>query len=493
MRVIKPAIGNPDDADAKMRLAAEMLCIEHGACAIGPDLKPLPAPHKPWPVVEIPPLTEQGLPYTVHYRPTVGIVYYTAGNDFIINRFVEQIANLLNQVSDKHLHAYRAISASPSTVMRHKGRTVSETLIVASRKCYKKPVMSLVCPLPSRLLQWTPPDVTEIPLHYSIKAGFTWVFMPVSVAFTLGVDGFNSMASVNAVVSAVFYDHSNASIVEDGKLIKLLRPSLFKNIAPPPFLKSFGKIKAFENQEETETIYEELRPTRGAILIENSGKMTFIGHSDALAASAQGFPWPLTANAQWEKLPTETWNPENILLSKKHCMAFVCVNCLAPIGGDAIVMRNPRKPKEQFHNGWVYNYRTASGELILDGGNAKKGLLLCPFCWNSFESSCLVSHMKARLTRTVIPFSQSEVATMCPGYERLAPVLSGRAVAMDSVPGAFIIITKESEPRGAFILTIPLYGKYPTITNPRIAGMGLPVITNVPLIEVRRHPAAHAP
>src|SRR5262245_6727434 len=119
MKVIKPVAGT---ADAERRLVRSMLCMEHGAVAVGPDCAPLPPPHEPWPTVRLSPVTKKGLPAEAHYRPTVGIVFYTVGPAFSVRELVGRVAARLGELPEDHLRGHRAVAATPCSMLRHAGR-----------------------------------------------------------------------------------------------------------------------------------------------------------------------------------------------------------------------------------------------------------------------------------------------------------------------------------------------------------------------------------
>ena len=127
MRIVRPTDGA---LAAERRLASVMLCLEAGALAFGPDLAPRPPPHEPWPAIPVRPVTARGLPVTVTYRPTVGIVFYTASQAFRIAELVRRLQALLDAAPDGHLMGRHAIAATPFTVLRQKGRIAGGSALV---------------------------------------------------------------------------------------------------------------------------------------------------------------------------------------------------------------------------------------------------------------------------------------------------------------------------------------------------------------------------
>lgn len=481
MRVLKPTETDADGG-AERRLVAEMLCLEHGARAVGPDLQPLPAPHEPWPVVKLRPITAKGVPYAVHYRPTVGVVFYTLAPGSRVADLVGRLSAQLERAGDAHLRAYRAVAATPATVLRHKGRVAGGHVIVGPRKCYKKPVVKKA-DLPARLLQWTPPDDDEPPPHYSIRAAFTWVFMPVTAALAIGEGDFDSMPAVNATLSAVFYDEARICNIPDGGEASPLAIGNFEGIGLPPFLlPPAGAAPA-------SAVPTRLGPRGGAVLLDGAGRLTYVGRLLNLHLKAGRGVWPPGRNVL--QLPAEAWAPETILLpgglANAKSRDFQCVSCMAPLGGEVVVIRAPRAPATGQHREWFY-CPVGSNVPLIGGALADGALLLCAFCWNALESpACLSVHMGARVTHTVLPFSQAEAAAACPGYEPLAPLLAGTAAPLAGAPGAFVVKTPDGGPGGgaSVILACEKLGRYPAITHPAVAAAKLGVVTGVALAEVR--------
>ena len=488
MRVIKPTSADLDRFVAERRLVAEMLCLEHGARAFGPNGMPLPEPHEPWPIVKLHPITATGIPSIIHYRPTVAVVYYTLPPKSSPRALIERLAAALEQAGDAHLRGYHAVAATPATVLRQKGRVIGGTVIVGARKCVKKRNAEKAG-YPARLLQLAAPDDGPPP-HYSIGAGFTWVFMPITAALAISAANFESMPAVNATLSAVYYDESQISTIPDGGDVARLTIGDFGAGDPPLFL---GDAEALRTQAGRP--HHEIIPEGGAVLIDLDGRLTFVGRLLNLHLKPGRGAWP--PGRGLEQFPTEAWAPETILrLSARPGGAdetsrdFQCVNCAAPLGGTVAVIRAPRAPDAPgYHNReWLY-IPAAPNSLLLKGAEADIGVLLCAFCWDALESpACLTVHLGARVTRTVLPFSQAEAAAACQGYKPLAPLLAGRAAQLAGAEGAYVVTTPAGPPAdgASVILACEKLGRYPSITDPVIAATKLWVVTGVPLASVRR-------
>jgi hypothetical protein len=478
MRVLKP-----EKTDDEVRLVAAMLNIEKGALAVGPNLEPLPPPHEPHPVVKMDPITARGVPYVIHYRSTVGVVYYTLTQGSHIAALIGRLAAQLDRAGDAHLRGYRAVAATPTTVLRHKMRVAPAggSMVVGPQKCHKKAIVDNKAGLPARLLhQWLPPnDGSDIkpPPHYSVGAAFTWVFMPVTAALAMGEIGFDSMPAVNASLSAIFYDGGQTSNIPDGGEIALLTPNHFDVVGLPDFLR----------------LPPHHMPRHGVILVHEDGRLTFVGRILNLHLKAGRNVWP-PERSILQQLPAEAWAPETILLpgekiANSKSRGFQCVSCLAPLGGVVVIIRGGCVPATNLHRDWFYCAAEPRTPLV---GNAAAGLPLCAFCWNSLESpACLADHMGASLTHTTIPFSQAEAAAACPSHKMLAPLLAGTATPITGAKGAFIVKTPENGPGGgvSVILACEKMGRYPAVTYPAIAAAKLSVITMV-LASVQSDPEA---
>jgi hypothetical protein len=464
MRILRPA-GDGAEAllGAEARLAAEMLCLEHGARAVGPDLQPLPPPHEPWPTVRLGPVTAGGRPCTVHYRPTVGVVFYTLPPGGSVADLVGRLSARLELAGDGHLRGGRAVAATPATVLRHQGRIAGGHLLVGPRKCYKKPV-SERGDLPARLLQWMAPGDDEPPPHYSIRAAFTWAFMPATAALAIGEAGFDSMPAVNATLAAVLYDGARLCRLPDGAEARPLTVGHFGGGGLPPFLAAPPPGAA----------PPPLAPLGGALLVEPGGRLVFVGRLLNLHLRAGRAAWP---PGQYPALPAEAWAPETVARPPRRGRGekppadaasrdFQCTSCSAPLGGRVAVVRAP-------------------------GGAAPEppGMPLCMFCWHALDSPAyLTGHVGARVTQTETPFTQAEAAAACPGYERLAPLLAGTATAIPGAAGAFVVRIPEGAagvPGGVgVVLASEKLGRYPAVTNPAILAMDLAVVPGLALAEV---------
>ena len=498
MRVVKPA-GSPDVAAearlaAETRLAAEMLCLEHGARAVGPDLQALPAPHAPWPVVEIPPLTAGGSACHVHYKPSVGVVYYTEGAGFCIASLVARLAAAIARSSRGYAHLCddsRAVASAPATVGLLRSRCrVSREYVTGPAAEIASERLPARAHVPARLLTWTPLNDLDCPLYYSSRVAFTWVFMPVTVAIAAEGRPFNSMEAVNAAVSAVFYDDGRASSLADGADVRTVALSHFgraraplprRLTAPPAPPAAEPPPPAAEPPLIAPDALDKLlniggpRPGGGgALLATPDGRLTFVGNTPALHGERPGRAAALSA------LPAQEWAPERFYLAGGRLAVpggatsrgFQCVNCEAPLSGEVVTVTPPagRRP----------------GYL-----EQPCGFLVCLFCWlgAGAPTADLTQCKMLDCGRTTVPFTQAETAAACPGFKRLALLLASTAAPLEGADGAFVVRLPADGPddkNNSFILAGETLGPRPEITNFSVANSELSTIHSARLVTARQ-------
>lgn len=231
------------EAAAERRLAAHMLNMEAGALAWapGPDadtpLVPAPAPHAPWPVVELPALTAAGRPRRVHYRPAAGVVYVSEAS-----QLARRLAGILAPHT-AHLRGPRAVAAGGmSVVSTDSGReTISaETAVIGPRPLYRRPLPAgpARAARPARLLHIadTVGYETEPPM-YSVRAAFTWVFLPLGAAMLISAtphaDSVAAAAAANALAAGIVYDRRRVLACADGAAPATITVADVAGRAPP--------------------------------------------------------------------------------------------------------------------------------------------------------------------------------------------------------------------------------------------------------------------
>jgi len=467
MKIIKH-LESESANDATYRLISEMLCLEHAARAthvVGSTIEVLPYPHDPYPLINLKTITTQGLPYNVHYRPTVGIVYYTQSKNFNINNLATTVGRELDKFGYKHFQTYRSVAATSTTILRHKGHFNDKTRILGPTQYLNITNSVDIKILPARVILWLPIDNYELrpPPYYSSIAAFTWIFMPVRTAIMINERGFNSMHEVNAIISAILYDDGNICKFANNDIARQIKYESFNIVSVPPCININHHI------------------LRDGIFIVNTSEKKLIYACNAV--NNYTFQQPnsiIDLDNRVHKLPTEEWKPETLLLqsgkvslqngkiilnnvhiqAENRCEAFQCLICKVPLSGINIVIRR----KNQVND-------------------FDKGLLLCKFCWNltsgvEFTNSIQISSIN-------IPFTQAEVAACCTGYEHIAKLLTGIVTPVDNCTGAFLIeIPSKNGPIMSVIITSENLGKYAILTYPKLIHMKIGVISELRIAEI---------
>src|SRR3989338_11289767 len=163
MRILKHG---QDDA---RRIASLMLCMEHGAKAYNFDLTERDHPHDAWPTIPLKAMTKKGFDTTVHYKPSVGIIYYTPSDELDIKKFIDNIVSELETIPHDHLLEKRAVAAASSSVFYCSKPVYIETVVKRIEATKPKDNNRV-----TRLLYWTMNDSKQLPPHYSTNAVFTW-------------------------------------------------------------------------------------------------------------------------------------------------------------------------------------------------------------------------------------------------------------------------------------------------------------------------------
>lgn len=495
MRVIKPAADEPANA-AECRLICEMLCLERGARAYatvavegGAHLTRLAEPHDPWPTVTLPPRTEEGAAITVRYAPSVGVVFYTTAAGDSVADLVTRVSAALARAGDAHLQAGRAAAASPATVLRHKNRAEGTAIATGPRKCYKKP-MSSGKPVPARLVMWTPPEQNcDLPAHWSMRAAFTWVFMPATAGIAAMSCGFQEMCAVNASVAGLFFDAARVSGCADASDIQILSSECFARAPLPRCLRArqLDAQAAWALGVRAGTLVVMPRESGAIIVAPSDGagapsRLVYVGDHANLADCGLWCVWPPDLRAK--ELPFEAWDPSKAAQRDGAPPGvYQCLVCDAPLHGTAVALRDTRVTDHSLHGDW-YISAPRFARLLEDG----EYLLLCPFCWNSLDFQCVSRHMRAVAAHVIIPTTAVAAAAACPGYETLAILLDSTVVPLEGAAGAYVVTLSADGPGAgeSLILTGECLGEYPTITQPAIAGANLGVISGLRVAALQR-------
>lgn len=442
-------------AAAERQLAAEMLNMEIGARAFGADGAPLAPPHAPWPLIAVPAATTAGVPYEVHYRPAVGVVYYTRPDRFSVQALVRRLVPLLEAAGAAHLQGYRAAAASPAAVLRYQGRARAGTTV----KGPCDPPARLAregAKIPARLMVFTPDTSTEAPRHWSVAAVFTWVFMPIEAALRASREGYSSMANVNALVAGLVFDAAgicggDGPAARDVDLLTINELGL----VPVPLGIDAAGVAGLCG-----------RGSKGALVIGTTGRVTFAGSYRNLTANSA----TMTAQAV-AALASEPW---------AHAMAAsgdtLCALCRTPHGGEAAVVARQLTGSitpgpNQTHTPMRYNPN--NNRPLQPPATAT---VLCRFCC----PPCLAEHMGGALTRSMPPLTAAQACAASASHAALAPLLGSTARAVPGVVGAFIL---ETPAHGTIIITGGHLGGFPTIAHPAVGRLRHPIIAQLNLIK----------
>jgi hypothetical protein len=473
MKIIKPADTSPQaTAAAETRLVAAMYNMEHAAIVCDDKLAPLPAPHKLWPTVAVPPVTELGLPSTVHYKPSLAVVYHELGEAEVV-RFVARVSAAVDALGDAHLRGHRAAMATPAVVIRHTGRAIGGSIKAEVAEPFRLRLVE--SELPSRMYLWVnpaaPPSYTTPPPHFSARAVFTWVFLPVARA--LDIRQFVCLDAVNAMVASVLFDSVGMCRHPDAAEIFKLTMEDFVHSQ----IGALPKTLDFTRVAESQSAGTRRRPgNTAALLVKRDGSIELVGHYLNLRR-------PAAAHSR-AALPALKWNPRQIATpgAKTNLPGHQCCSCAVPVSGPAVVFAGAKIPvrAEGVHREPYAYYRMPgeSGDEILPETKhpASKRFLLCLRCWNHLDSPrCLTGHLGAKAWAVTVPLTQAEACANSPGFEGLAPLLAGTAADIPGVAGAFVV----SAAGAKFIVAGANLGAYPGLSETALARLKLPIVANL--------------
>ena len=522
MRVIRPAAPvapitpvaprlapeNNGDPAAERRLVCEMLCLEHGARAVGPDDPRVaaPLPHAPWPVV-------QAGATTLHYRPALGVVFYTAGPGFDITRFVHRVAGLLADASADHLRGPRAVASSFATTARACARVPARPRAATSTNQYENArQLSLelrddVAPDAQFLRQLTychaghsNPDFT-LGLDHSIFTGFTlnsipvisrravftWVFLPATVLLT-GLSSheasqrFDMTNTVNAVVAGLLYDEARLCRHPDGADLSTPMAADFDLCAAAPVAAVIPRPHPQDNRTPA-TLgnllgFPRSRPdlsngmrwrdegTPPGALIIAGDRLHFVGNASRLNTISGRWPF---RHAR-ETLLAIDWCllPDELSATPIRCLACDC-----PLGGEVIAVSGASGP-----NNWDARRHGRNLNEYDDVAFAPSVFYLCVFCWSATEGECIGAHLGAHVRRTTIPISPADACAASFAHVPLVPLLKGRAARV--VAGVVRVVLPDGS---TVVLTGHAWGAYPALGCAEIAAIGAPVVAGIQLVE----------
>jgi len=485
MRIV---IATKGTIEAERRVAAAMLNIEHGAIAFDDNLVPLPAPHKPATCIAVPPITTNGLPVEVHYRPSVGVVFYTGADGLKVRDMVARIAAMLGT---EHLTRWRVTAATPSSVLRKDRPCSAAQTVIGARKMFKSVRPSHDLP-PARILMWPPPNesTVEFPLHYSIRASFTWVFMPASAAIKLPHEGADprpvmerhwsrirenwSPTTVNVVMASILYDAAQMTNLADNS--EIFRGLTMADISVP--------FRTDNLNLDTVEAGDRLSTTHRGLLIRTNGSIELVGDIRTLSVVHHPIGHPTDKNscknaptrkdrlALLNSYPLINSRPSNILSG-----GLICCHCNVPVGDETIVLTGNYYSRSAVDRS---QYKAAEAKLPHENNS----ILFCMRCWHGMSNpACLTAHLGAALVRrwkTGLTQAATCQTTGINDFVQMAQVLSGTAAPIEGVVGAFVVTMKDGS---SIVIAGSNLGPVPEFTVPRIAALKLRVYGYLRIVE----------
>jgi hypothetical protein len=459
MRVVKLADGG--DIEAEVRLASEMLCLEHAARAYGPSLEELDRPHEPWPLVRLPPLTSDGEEVRIHYKPVVGYVYLACEDRFDVSAFADRIGVLLHAKGAAHLREHKAVGAAGAMVARAHGRIYGGEWAPPPRLSPGPPEEEKPYFVP-RAFYRNPG--TNTPARCDSWAGFTWYFAKAASGVVWSESEHDASDEArsqraNALVAGVVYDRLDVFRVADGDSV--MGPNMaMKAGTPEP-----------DHFEKLRTLVCRVGYTKdaGIFLVGDDGKggrgrLVVIGDRRAVRKSRATAAW-------FEGLQAERWPPQDLVDSLPRFPAvgsIVCMRCQILVSGRFAVVRRAVVPARKDLRGGAH-LTLKNSEPLLD---PEKGFALCRACAQA-SSECLAGHMKASVTRSEAPWSQAQAFSTSDVYSVLVPLLRAEAWTEPDAAGAVMV---GLEGGATIVLAGARLGPKAELTHEFLARRRLPVL-----------------
>lgn len=485
-----PLIIQPTDdsaaatAAALSRLVAAMLNMERGAreySVVEGAVERAAPPYSPWPLQEVPALTTRGAVCHVHYRPACGVIYYSGGAGPLA--LAEQLAARLDEWPLDHLMGARATALSPTAVLRSSGECASKTVVTGPRDPFRKPLPPGAARTnrPARLLLVAMPDDRSAPPLYSTRAVFTWVFLPLSAVFVIGKKPTLSAASMNALIAGIVFDESRVLLCPDGFEAVPLSPDTVR-CAPA--------IADWSSAEGRPPGFAGFSKNYALLLNKSSGletyHITYIGDYRALISSRHVVSSRRAARRAYTTMETAPW-PNGVVGCMDGARCSACVCCAAPLGGDAILIVDPRNPYSQFPLRTQLEALRALPEraqLAHPSLGAPTTVLICEHCWSMIDQPMeAFSRMLVEPRRVTIPWTQADAASAL-GLAGLANLLGSPAVRVAA--GAYAVTLRNNG--GNFrtdavniVLAGAALGPWPSVDYP--GKMVDHVVTGVSIID----------
>lgn len=485
------------DIGAEQRIAAAMLNMELGVrayAATSAGLELQPGPHEPWPLVTMPAATTHGRGCRVQYKPAVGVIYYS-GDTGARSRIqlAGRLSAAIESVGSLHLQSARLVGATPVSMLRIAHPEAFSTVVTGPRRPFAKPLAAVGEDMrPARLIQVTPDDELDAPPHFSARAVFTWLMMPLSALISISVRasiGRTNAAIANALLAAIVYDESGLLTFADGAEPELvLAPhDCAGALAPEP-------EQPFPVKVTAETVFGIVTGSRQTALGTNyvlravlgeRARLIYCGDYSVLMArkSLQD------ANARaLASLPAVAWDAEKTAGCGAQARGSSCVNCRAPVGGAAVAVSGARRPREldvreRRQPGGASADMLSEGDLLASAApGAPTTALICLDCWHAIENpSTTFAILKATVGRVIVPWTQAEAARAL-GARALAAILEHPVVPLTA--GAFLIDCGSSGgPR--VVLAGATLGPWPALDHPTMMRDCL-LIPGINLVTDRR-------
>ena len=481
-----------DSAEARAaacgRLAAHMLNMEKGAIAWGtsvneegsPQLVRLGEPHSLWPLIEVPPVTRDGLACLAHYKPACGVVYYSGRQAGDVLELVRALADMLRPHVE-HLCVPRAAGASLASVLlvTPPGRS---TVVTGPAAPYRRslPAGGARDARPARLLHLAAAGMRAAPPACSARATFTWIFLPLSAVISISEAPTESANAVNALVAGLVYDEARLFTHADGDSPPTVALSSARTqVATHDFWRSVGTRRppAFANFTDNYALH-----------LSAAGVLTYLGDGCALTPCRSNAVARRVAIRALKEMPVAPM-PDNITGCCGGARKSACACCLVPIGGSCVLVPAPVCPAS------FAQTRFGRERGMVDGSSlarwvlgAPTAALLCDNCWLRLEppgnGTTVEQVLRTQFMRVEIPWSQADAAEAL-GLLALAAILRGRVTRL--APGAWAVALGDvAAPPDPWPHTVVLagdpLGPWPQLDHPALM-VGTVIVPYVHLAE----------
>ena len=466
MKVLKPIA---EDLDKIVnRLAAEMLCLEHGVRIYDKDLNKINNPSI-WPIIRVKPKKACGAPYIIQYKTSVGYVFYTASADYNIEIIIDRVKAVISKYSD-HLNGFKYVNAefSSGLYMMSLNNTSVNALSGASVDALSgasvdalsgESVDALAYNLAVNPAANSADNHARAIFHYknsapiinfySVIANFTWYFLPCELLlydYSINSDSDSDKNKNNNNIDDIddIDNIDNNNNIDNDDMLNIPRSEVLAE-----------KIKRY-NLDKTYHLYmSSIALDLGNFICKRDNieifdlnpidwrkpikKAKTISHNLALIIDPdnnvkicnpliydEDYLWDL--KNKFNFLEWEDWDTNKFKDAVNDFSINQCGYCKIPLSEDVIIIRAsyiintcPKIYHRIFDYSGICNY---DNKIII---------LLCPYCWTSIKDSreCVLKHMGSKVTRSTINKSQIEAFLECPNYKKYAKFLTGKAHQTD--------------------------------------------------------------